>query len=103
MAVAHHGNSEDDGGGRGSKKRGAEANLRLDRVNGRFGWTGFIYRLDRPNRRGPVPVYRSGLAGNWSVLVEFKFELKNSVQPVRTGIPAGLTGLNSNPNLKSHV
>ena len=28
---------------------------------------------------------------------------KNSVQPVRTGIPAGLTGLNSNPNLKSHV
>ena len=32
---------------------------------------------------------------------------KNSVQPVRTGIPAGLTGLltglNSNQNLKSHV
>ena len=37
---------------------------------------GFIYRLDRPNRRGSVPVYRSGLAGNWSVPVEFKFELK---------------------------
>jgi len=32
---------------------------------------------------------------------------KNSVQPVRTGLPVGLTGLptglNSNPNLKSHV
>ena len=28
---------------------------------------------------------------------------KNSVQPVRIGIPAGLTGLNSNPNLKLHV
>src|SRR6185295_15502396 len=28
---------------------------------------------------------------------------KNSVQLVRTGIPAGLTGLNLNPNLKSHV
>ena len=28
---------------------------------------------------------------------------KNSVQPVRTGIPAGLIGLNSNPNLKSHM
>ena len=37
---------------------------------------GFIYRPDRPNRRGPVPVYRSGLARNRSVLVEFKFELK---------------------------
>src|SRR6185295_5366649 len=37
---------------------------------------GFIYRPDRRNRRGPVPVYRSGLAGNQSVPVEFKFELK---------------------------
>ena len=37
---------------------------------------GFIYRPDRPNRRGPVPVYRSGLAGNWSVPVKFKFEFK---------------------------
>ena len=37
---------------------------------------GFIYRPDRPNRRGPVPVYRSGLAGNRSVPVEFKFEFK---------------------------
>ena len=37
---------------------------------------GFIYRPDRPNRRGPVPVYRSGLAGNRSVQVEFKFEFK---------------------------
>src|SRR6185369_8220464 len=35
-----------------------------------------IYRLDRPNRRGPVPVYRSGLAGNRSVPVKFKFEFK---------------------------
>ena len=30
---------------------------------------GFVYRPDRPNRRGPVPVYRS-------VPVEFKFEFK---------------------------
>ena len=37
---------------------------------------GLIYRLDRPNRRGPVPVYRSGLAGNRSVPVEVKFEFK---------------------------
>ena len=37
---------------------------------------GFDYRLDRPNRWGPVPVYRSGLAGNRSVPVEFKFEFK---------------------------
>src|SRR6185295_5423535 len=37
---------------------------------------GFIYRPDRRNRRGPVPVYRSGLAGNRSVPVEFKFEFK---------------------------
>ena len=63
----------------------------------------FIYRLDRPNRRGPVSVYRSGLAGNRSIPVEFKFEFKKLSSMVRTGIPAGLTGLNSNPNLKSHV
>ena len=37
---------------------------------------GFDYRPDRPNRRGPVPVYRSGLVGNRSVPVEFKFEFK---------------------------
>ena len=37
---------------------------------------GFIYRPDRPNRRGPVPIYRSDLVGNRSVLVEFKFEFK---------------------------
>ena len=41
------------------------------------GWAqGFIYRPDRPNRRGPVPVYRSDLAGNRSVPVELKFEFK---------------------------
>ena len=39
-------------------------------------YQGFIYRLDRPNRWGPVPVYRSGLVGNRSVPVEFKFEFK---------------------------
>ena len=38
---------------------------------------GFIYRPDRPNRRGPVPVYRSGLAGNRSEPFEVKFEFKN--------------------------
>jgi len=37
---------------------------------------GFYYRPDRPNRPGPVPVYRSGLAGNRSVPVKFKFEFK---------------------------
>ena len=38
---------------------------------------GLIYRPDRPNRQGPVPVYRTGLAENRSVLVEVKFEFKN--------------------------
>ena len=37
---------------------------------------GFNFRPDRPNRLAPVPVYRSGLAGNRSVPVEFKFEFK---------------------------
>ena len=37
---------------------------------------GFNYRPVRPNRWGPVPVYRSGLAENRSVPVEFKFEFK---------------------------
>ena len=37
---------------------------------------GSRYRLVRPNRRGPVPVYRSSLAGNRSVPVKFKFEFK---------------------------
>ena len=37
---------------------------------------GFTYRPVRPNRYGPVPVYRSGLAGNRSVPVEVKFEFK---------------------------
>ena len=40
------------------------------------GHQGFTYRSVRPNRCGPVPVYRSGLAGNRSVQVEFKFEFK---------------------------
>ena len=40
------------------------------------GQKGFTYRPIRPNRCGPVPVYRSGLTGNRSVLVEFKFEFK---------------------------
>ena len=38
---------------------------------------GLSYRPDRPNRRGPVLVYRSGLAGNRSVPAEFKIEFKN--------------------------
>ena len=45
----------------------------------RSGWSwnqGFNYRPVRPNRCCPVPVYRSGLAGNLSVPVEFKFEFK---------------------------
>ena len=37
---------------------------------------GFTYRPVRPNRCIPVPVYRSGLAGNRSVPMEFKFEFK---------------------------
>ena len=51
---------------------------------------GSRYRPVRPNRRGPVPVYRTGLAGNRSKL---NLNLKSSVQMVRTGIPVGLTGL----------
>ena len=38
---------------------------------------GLLYRPVRPKRRGPVPVYRSGLAGNRSEPVEVKFEFKN--------------------------
>ena len=37
---------------------------------------GFTYRPVRPNRCGPVPVYRSGLVRNRSVPIEFKFEFK---------------------------
>ena len=37
---------------------------------------GSRYRPVRPNRRGPVPVYRTGLAGNRSKPVEVKFEFK---------------------------
>ena len=54
---------------------------------------GLLYRPVRPNRRGPVPVYWSGLAGKRSVPVKFKFQFKNSVQPFCTGIPAGLAGI----------
>ena len=31
----------------------------------------------RPNRLFPVPVYRSGLAGNLSISLEFKIKFKN--------------------------
>jgi hypothetical protein len=37
---------------------------------------GSRYRPVRPNRRGPVPVYRTGLAGNRSKPVEVKFKFK---------------------------
>ena len=37
---------------------------------------GLRYRPVRSNRRGPVPVYRTGLAGNRSKPVEVKFEFK---------------------------
>ena len=98
---------------------------RADRDMGRrSSWdlgAGLIYRLDRTNHQGPVPVYRSDLAGNRSVPVEFKFKFKklSSTGSYRytgrfdrfefkskfkiacvtglTGIPAGLTGLPSGP------
>ena len=38
---------------------------------------GLTYRPVRPNRWSPVPVYRSGLAGNRSEPVKFKFEFKS--------------------------
>ena len=38
---------------------------------------GLIYRPVRSNRRGPVPVYRTGLTGNRSKPVEVKFEFKS--------------------------
>ena len=47
---------------------------------------GSRYRPVRPNRRGPVPVYRTGLAGNRS---KSNLNLKFSVQTVCIGIPAG--------------
>ena len=57
---------------------------------------GFTYRPVRPNRCGPVPVYRSGLAGNRSVPVEFKFRST-------TGLPVGLTSNRSNSGLNSNA
>ena len=38
---------------------------------------GLTYRPVRPNQWSPVPVYRSGLAGNRSEPVKFKFEFKS--------------------------
>jgi len=64
---------------------------------------GFPNRPFGPNRRPPVPVYRTGSTGSGRNRSNSNLNSKNSVQPVRTGLPAGLTGLNSNPNLKSHV
>ena len=55
---------------------GATANLQVQsslRAHGQ----GFNYRPFRPNRCGPVPVYRSGLVGNRSVPVEVKFRSSN--------------------------
>ena len=37
---------------------------------------GLINRPVRSNRRGPVPVYRTGLVGNRWKLVKFKFKFK---------------------------
>ena len=51
---------------------------------------GLSYRSVRPNRWGPVPVYRTGLAGNRS---NSNSNSKSHVQPVPTGLPVGLTGL----------
>ena len=45
-------------------------------AGGRVAFAGFVYRPDPPNCRDPVLVYWSGLAGNRSVPVEFKFEFK---------------------------
>ena len=39
---------------------------------------GLRIRLVRSNRRTPVPVYRTGLTGNRSKPVGFKFEFKSS-------------------------
>ena len=48
------------------------------------------------NRRPPVPVYRSGLAGYRSEPVKSKFEFKLPSSTGLTGIPAGLAGNRSN-------
>ena len=61
------------------------------RVSGASDGQGFNFRPVQPNRRAPVPVYRSGLAGYRSEPVELN--LNFAVQPVRTGIPVGWTGL----------
>ena len=37
---------------------------------------GLRYPPVRPNRQGPVPVYRTGLVGNRSKPIEVKFEFK---------------------------
>ena len=61
-------------GTQGNERNGGRI-AKLGREERRPG-EGLIYRPDRPNRRGPVPVYRSDLAGNRSVPVEVKFEFK---------------------------
>ena len=61
---------------------------------------GLRYRPVRSNRRGPVPVYRSGLAGNRS---KSNLNLKSSMQTVRTGILVGLTGNPPNSNFFSFL
>jgi len=38
---------------------------------------GLTYRPIWPNRQSPVPVYRSGLTGNRSEPIKFKFEFKS--------------------------
>ena len=53
----------------------------------------FSIRLVSGNRRPPVPVYCSGLAGYRLEPVEFKFEFKWHSSTGSYGIPAGLTGL----------
>ena len=44
----------------------------------------------RSNRRPPIAVYRTGLTEN---RLNSNPNLKSHVQPVPTGIPAGMTGL----------
>jgi hypothetical protein len=57
---------------------------------------GFKIRPVTGNRRPPVPIYRSGLAGYRSELNKFKFKFKLPSSTGLTGIPAGLTSNWSN-------
>jgi hypothetical protein len=54
---------------------------------------GYFSRPVRPNRRGPVPVYRTGSTGNRQNQMNSNFKSKFVVQSVWSSIPTGSSGI----------